>query len=96
MENKWFEVSLFALKSRNNIFKVNNSIFEFRVFKFKGSDNGFMTIWNRDTLNAFTVSRMVITEKILVNIIELDMDAYAPDNQYYLPKKLIFENSKPY
>ncbi|MEW7280851.1 hypothetical protein ABW636_19850 [Aquimarina sp. 2201CG1-2-11] len=96
MLDNWLKISLVALKSKTDNFIANGNNFKFRIFKFKNSSNGFMTIWNSETLNAFTISRMKITTEILTDVIELDMDTYNPDDQNYLPENLVFEDSKPY
>ncbi len=96
MLDNWLKISLIAFKSKSNIFEEKRNTFEFKVFKFKGTSKGFMIIWNIETLNAFTISRMEVDEKILVEVIELDMKVEDSNESKYIPQSLIFEDSKPY
>lgn len=93
MLNKWLEIALKALKAEGNSFKEKNHEFQFQVFKLKNTNIGYMIIWNSNTLNAFTISRLEIDDTILVEIIEVDGE--NNDNQF-ITKDLIFEDSKPY
>ncbi|WP_452602773.1 hypothetical protein [Pontimicrobium sp. MEBiC06410] len=96
MLDNWLKISLKAFKSKDDFFEEKSNKFEFKVFKFEGTNNGFMIIWNIETLNAFTISRIQIDETILVKVIELDVKAESSNHLKYIPENLIFEDSKPY
>ncbi|WP_445456092.1 hypothetical protein [Flavobacterium sp. HNIBRBA15423] len=100
MVTNWLKISLLALKTEGNILEFNKNIFKFKLFKFRGSTNGYMMIWNVKTLHAFTISRMEINETIVGEVNEIDMAIEYNDSNfktlYDIPHDLIFENSKPY
>ncbi|WP_452602774.1 hypothetical protein [Pontimicrobium sp. MEBiC06410] len=97
MLNNWLKISLKAFKSKDDFFEEKSNKFEFKVFKFEGTNNGFMIIWNIKTLNAFTVSRMKVGKNILVDVIDVDSENRDSLNKLgYLPENLVFEGASPY
>lgn len=96
MVDNWLKICSIAFKSKQEIIDFKENVFKFKTFRFKETNKGYMIIWNINTLNAFTVSRLEINNNILTDVIEINPNDGDISNQNYVPKNLIFENSKPY